>query len=173
VQIDDRMEIGVDVQELPGIGRRYEVLGERGGRVAVVLHHTGRRDVYAFERPRGDDDEDGDPDAVIELSDPQARKLGAILGGAYFKPAAVQELEAVIGDLLIEWVTLEELSPVVGISIEGLQVRQRTGMTIVAIIRDRTAIPMPEPSTVLEGGDRLVVVGRQRDFASFEELVKG
>lgn len=170
MQIDDGMEIGVDVQELPGIGRRYEVYGERGGSICVVLHHTGRRDVYAFERARADDEEP-EPRAVIELSDPQARKLGAILGGAYFKPAAVQEIEAVIGDLLIEWVTLEAASPVVGHSIEGLQLRQRTGMTIVAIIRDRHAIPMPDPSEVLEGGDRLVVVGRQEDFADFHDLI--
>lgn len=173
MQIDDRMEIGVDVQELPGIGRRYEVLGEHGGRVAVVLHHTGRRDVYTFERTPARDEEEDEPDAVVELSDPQARKLGAILGGAYFKPAVVQEIEAVIGDLLIEWVTLEELSPMVGRSIEALQVRQRTGMTIVAIIRDRRAIPMPQPSETLQGGDRLVVVGRQQDFAAFTELVEG
>jgi TrkA domain protein len=170
MQIDDRMEIGVDVQELPGIGRRYDVMGERGGRLAVVLHHTGRRDVYAYEH---EPDEDAEPNAMIELSDPQARKLGAILGGAYFKPPAVQEIEAVIGDLLIEWVTLEELSPVVGRSIQDLQIRQRTGMTIVAIVRGRTAIPAPEPIEVLEGGDRLVVVGRQRDFAAFTQLVEG
>jgi TrkA domain protein len=169
MQIDDRMEIGVDVQELPGIGRRYEVRGERGGSIAVVLHHTGRRDVYVFEKPREEED---DPDAVIELSDAQARKLGAILGGAYFKPAAVQEIEAVIGDLLIEWVTLDELSPVVGRSIETLQVRQRTGMTIVAIVRDRTAIPAPDPTEVLRGGDRLVVVGRQENFAAFRDMVE-
>jgi TrkA domain protein len=171
MQIDDRMEIGVDVQELPGIGRRYDVLGERGGRVAVVLHHTGRRDVYAFERQSADDD--GDPDAVIELSDPQARKLGAILGGAYFKPPAVQEIEAIIGDLLIEWVTLDELSPVVGRSIQDLQIRQRSGMTIVAIVRGTTAVPAPEPTEVLEGGDRLVVVGKQEDFSAFTRLVEG
>jgi TrkA domain protein len=173
MEIDDRMAVGVDVQKLPGIGRRYEVLGERGGRIAVVLHNTGRRHVYAFETPPDKADEDDHADAVIEFSDPQARKLGAILGGAYFKPAAVQEIEAVIGDLLIEWVTLEGASPVVGRSIEEIQVRQQTGMTIVAIVRDRTSIPAPEPSEILQGGDRLVVVGRQTDFGAFEALVKG
>lgn len=30
-------------------------------------------------------------------ADDQARRLGAILGGAYFKPAGVAEMEAVIG----------------------------------------------------------------------------
>jgi TrkA domain protein len=47
----------------------------------------------------------------VVLSDQQARKLGAILGGAFFKPAVVEELEAVFGTLLIDWVTLEEASP--------------------------------------------------------------
>jgi hypothetical protein len=38
----------------------------------------------------------------VELSDHQARKLGAILGGAFSKPAVVEEVEAVFDDLLID-----------------------------------------------------------------------
>lgn len=167
------MKVDIEVQDLPGIGRRYEVHGD-DGRIAVVLHHSGRRDVYAFERGgRADQDADDDnADAVVQMGDAQARQLGAILGGAYFKPSVVEEVEAVIGELLIDWITLEEGSPVVGKSIQALEVRPRTGMTIVAIVRGREAIPMPDPGEVLAAGDRLVIVGRRKDLSRFNELVE-
>ena len=58
-----------------------------------------------------------DQASTVELSDQQARKLGAILGGAFFKPALVEEVEAVFEDLLIDWVALEPTSPGVDKSI--------------------------------------------------------
>ncbi|MGH9210253.1 MAG: hypothetical protein ACRD2C_06170 [Acidimicrobiales bacterium] len=92
-------------QALPGIGHRYEFRSVDGGRVVVVVHHSGRRDLYVFA-------EGGhEPRAVMTLSDAQARTLGAVLGGAYFKPAIVEEIEEVIGGLLIDWVTLEARRP--------------------------------------------------------------
>src|SRR5215211_6904693 len=74
--------------------------GINGGRITVVIHHSGRRVVYGRNA-------DADQASAVELSDHQARKLGAILGGAFFKPAVVEEVEAVFEDLLIDWVALE------------------------------------------------------------------
>ena len=85
----------------------------------------------------------------MELTDQPARKLGAILGGAFFKPAVVEELEAVFGNLLIDWVTLGPASPGAGKTIGELQIRRRTGVTVVAIVRDNQAITVPEPSETL------------------------
>lgn len=149
-------------QELPGIGHRYEMRSADGGRVVAVIHHSGRRDVYVFGPGRRDE-----PQAVLSLTDTQARTLGAILGGAYFKPAVVEEIEAVIGDLLIDWITLEAQSPGVGSSIGDLQVRRRTGITVAAILRGHVPLIAPEPSEVLQAGDQLVVIGRQEDLPRF------
>jgi K+/H+ antiporter YhaU regulatory subunit KhtT len=78
--------------------------GINGGRITVIVHHSGRRVVYGRNA-------DSDQASAVELSDHQARKLGAILGGAFFKPAVVEEVEAVFDDLLIDWVALEPNSP--------------------------------------------------------------
>ena len=67
------------VDDLPGIGRRYQMTGSNGGRITVIVHHSGRRVVYGRNA-------DSDQASAVELSDHQARKLGAILGGAFFKP---------------------------------------------------------------------------------------
>lgn len=71
---------GVHVQELPGIGRRYDLdLGRTTDRVSVVVRNDRTRDLYVFG---GRTDE---PSAVIELTEEQAQKLGALLGGTFFE----------------------------------------------------------------------------------------
>ncbi len=111
-----RRLVGGDLTEstLPGIGQRYDLRASKNTTVAVVIHHSGRRDLYVLN---GADE----PLASVTLTDGQARTLGAILGGAFFKPAVVEEIEAVIGGLLIDWVTLEPESPGAGRTIAELR----------------------------------------------------
>ncbi|PZG18847.1 potassium transporter TrkA [Micromonospora craterilacus] len=70
---------GIYVQELPGIGKRYDVdLGSNTQRISIVVRRDGTRDLYVFAA--GADD----PVAVIDMSEEQARKVGALLAGTYF-----------------------------------------------------------------------------------------
>lgn len=158
---------GVSEQNLPGIGRSYTVTGVDGARVTVVVHHSGRRDVYVYGA-------DGAPDpTVLSLTDDQARRLGAVLGGAYFQPTIVSEVEAVIGELLIDWVTIRPDSPGAGRSIADLEIRRRTGMTVVAVLRGDETMLTPEPTSAVLAGDRLVVIGRREDLTRFLAHVVG
>ena len=49
----------VDLREsrLPGVGVKYTFLTAAGGRVSVIMHNDGQREVY-FYRRRDDDDRD-------------------------------------------------------------------------------------------------------------------
>lgn len=106
----DSGTLPVSVEDLPGIGRRYDVLGRDGGRLSVVIHRrSGEREVFAY----GPDEQQA-PAWAIRLSDEQARHLGSILGGAFFKTAPVEELEAILGDLTIDWLTVPAGSPFAG-----------------------------------------------------------
>jgi TrkA domain protein len=166
----DRRLLQADVveQDLPGIGVRYALEAVEGGTVCVTVHNSGRRDMYVLD-PKRDE-----PRAAVTLSDAQARTLGAVLAGAYFKPAIVDDIEAVVGTLLIDWVTLSAASPGVGRSIAELEIRRRTKMTVAAILRgDGEPIVAPEPTEILQTGDRLVVVGRQEDLGTFVRHVVG
>lgn len=153
-------------QDLPGIGRSYTFTGHGGTRVMVVLHHSGRRDVYVL--PAGQER----ATAIVTLTDDQARRLGSVLSGAYFKPSAVARVEAVIGGLLIDWATVRPDSPAAERSIAELEIRRRTRMTVVAIIRpDDTSVIAPEPHETIRAGDQLVVAGRPEDLPRFLDLV--
>lgn len=159
--------MSINEEELPGIGRRYEIIASRGQRVVLIIHHSGRRDLYIMDRHRDD------PECVVELTDDQARRIGAILGGAFFKPAVVEEIERVVGEFVVDWVTVAEDAAAVGRSIQDLQLRRRSGMSVVAIVRGKATITGPDPNEVLEVGDRLVVVGRREDVPQFLEIVLG
>lgn len=70
---------GVRVQELPGIGKRFDIdLGHSDNRISIVVRRDGARDLYVFNN-RSDE-----PTAVIELTEEQARKVGAVLSGTFF-----------------------------------------------------------------------------------------
>lgn len=71
---------GVHAQDLPGIGRRYDLdLGRSSERISVVVRNDRTRDLYVFA------DGGGEPAVAVELSEEQARKLGALLAGTFFE----------------------------------------------------------------------------------------
>lgn len=154
-------------QELPGIGKRYDQATE-DGLLSVVIHHSGRRDLYVTEKGGR-----SRVPTVVTLTDDQARRLGAVLAGAYFQPTVAQRIEAVVGGLVIDWVTMRTDSPGVERSIADLEVRRNTRMTIVAILRGDEVIVVPEPTEVLHAKDKLVVIGRPDDLPGFIRHVAG
>src|SRR5919108_605035 len=72
------MPVEVEETRLPGIGSKFTLRLDAGGRLAVILHNDGKRELYYF-RHAGDEE----PQAVITLDDDEARRLGAVVGGAY------------------------------------------------------------------------------------------
>jgi TrkA domain protein len=151
---------------LPGVGTKFSLELDHGGRLAVIQHNDGMREVYAFRRR--DDDE---PSAVITLDDDEARQLGAVLGGAYERPKIVEELEMALGELTIEWVPVPESSPAIGRSLADCAFRARTGITIIAILREPEPITGAQPGDVIQAGDTLVTVGKLGDYKAFRALL--
>jgi TrkA domain protein len=158
----------VDLREtrLPGVGVKYAFRTAQGGRLSVILHNDGQREIYFYRRP--DDDE---PTAVIELHDDEARQLGAIIGGAYERPKIVEELEMALGELQIEWIPVPDSSPAIGRTLAECGLRARTGVTVIAILREPEPISGAQPEDVIQEGDTLVAVGKAGQFAEFRRLL--
>jgi TrkA domain protein len=151
---------------LPGVGVKYSLGTAHGGRLAVIQHNDGMREIYFFRR-RGDDE----PSAVLQLEDDEARQLGAVIGGAYERPKIVEELEMVLGELAIEWVRVPDGSPAIGHTLADCGFRARTGITIIAILRDPEPISGAQPSDVVQTGDTLVTVGKLGQYREFRRLL--
>src|SRR5215216_4961817 len=159
----------VDLREtrLPGVGTKFTFRLDGGGRLAVILHNDGPRELYFF-RHAGDDE----PKAVIRLDDDEARQLGAVLGGAYERPKIVEELEMALGELTIEWVPVPDDSPMIGRSLADCAFRARTGITIIAILREPEPVSGAQPGDIIQAGDTLVTVGKAGQYRSFRELLE-
>ena len=158
----------VDLREtrLPGVGFKFAFRTAQGGRLSVILHNDGQREIYFYRR--ADDDE---PTAVIELHDDEARQLGAILGGAYERPKIVEELEMALGELQIEWIPVPDTSPAIGRTLADCGLRAKTGVTVIAILREPEPVSGAQPDDFIQKGDTLVAVGKAGQFPEFRRLL--
>jgi TrkA domain protein len=161
------MTIELRETRLPGVGVKYGFRTADGARLAVILHNDGDREIYFFRHP-----DDEDPRAVIRLDDEEARQLGAVLGGAYERPKIVEELEMALGELLIEWVQVPDSSPAIGRTLADCAFRARTGITIIAILREPEPVSGAQPDDVIQAGDTLVTVGKAGQYKAFRELLE-
>jgi TrkA domain protein len=152
---------------LPGIGVKYGLRLDAGGRISLIQHNDGKRELYWFRR--SDDEE---PTAVIGFDDDEARQLGAVLGGAYERPKIVEDLEMALGELMIEWVGVPDTSPLIGKTLAEAALRATTGITIIAILREPEPVSGAQPDDVIQQGDTLVTVGKAGQYAAFHRRLE-
>jgi TrkA domain protein len=158
---------GIREIDLPAIGKKFEVETRSGDHAAIIVHDNGRREFYVFS---GADREE--VKAAVTLEDEEARHLAAILGGLSYAPKALETARLAVDDLVFEWCKIEPGSPLVGHTIGELQVRQRTGATIIAEIDiEHKSIANPGPSQTITQGSTLVVVGERQHIQSFRGLL--
>ncbi len=160
------MPIELRETRLPGIGVKYGFRLTSGGRISLIFHNDGKRELYWFRRA-----DDEDPKAVITLDDDEARQLGAVLGGAYERPKIVEDLELALGELLIEWIPVPDTSPWIGKTLAEAGFRAKAGITVIAILREPEPVTGALPTDVIQKGDTLVTVGKAGSYAAFGRML--
>jgi TrkA domain protein len=160
------MPVHVEETRLPGIGSKFTLRLDAGGRLAVILHNDGKRELYFFRHAT-----DEEPQAVITLDDDEARQLGAVIGGAYERPKIVEDLEMALGELQIEWIPVPDDSPWIDHTLAECGFRAKTGITVIAILRQPEPITGAQPSDTIERGDTLVTVGKAGQYPEFRRLL--
>lgn len=151
--------VRVEETALPGVGLRHEFEVRAGGRVAVVTHRSGRREILAYESR--------DPDEARELlmlDEDESHTLAELLGGTQVTQHLADMFQHSLQGLSIEWITVPRPWHCAGRSIADLELRTRTGVSIVAIIRGSETIPSPGPEAQIEGDDTVVAVGTPEEL---------
>ncbi|SFT10926.1 cation:proton antiporter regulatory subunit [Sphingobacterium wenxiniae] len=151
--------------DLIGIGKKYQIETEAGDNMVVVIHDDGRRELYRSE------DDDSETHCVMTLSDEESRQVAGILGGLSYKPKALETIEVALDDLRIEWYKVEPSNDGVNKSIGELGVRQKTGASIIAAIRDDETIINPGPDYVISPGVTLVIAGKKSNIKLLKEIL--
>lgn len=154
--------------DLPGVGKKFEVELDDERRLIIVIHNTGRRELFVR------DDPDADAEKLFELSDRLARQVGTIMEGAYFQPIQTETSDTVLSDeTLIEWASVTNTSPLVGETLAETRVRQELGVSVIAIQRGDKTITNPGPDTRIEAEDTLVVIGSQEACRRLDDVISG
>lgn len=146
---------------LPGVGKKFEFDLEEGARIVVVIHNTGRREIFHK------DHEDADAERIFELTDEESRQFGTILEGAYFQPVSTQTVETLLDDeTLLEWIEIEEGADLEGRTLVGSELRQQTGASVLAVRRGSQTFASPEPEFEFQAGDTLVALGPEEGITA-------
>lgn len=82
--------------ELPGVGTRYDVELPKDKYLTIVIHSTGRREVYSKESP------DDDGELMLDLDEAESRMIAGILQGMYLLPEEAAGVESIFHELEIE-----------------------------------------------------------------------
>lgn len=143
----------VNETNLPGVGVRYDFETKAGDQLGIIAHRTDRFDLLIYDRD--------DPDScstVLRLDAEDAHTLTELLGGSQVAQSQI-DLQQALPGLTIDWVPISTDWSCSGHTIEELEIRSRTGVSIVSVVRDGETIAAPGPDFRLMTGDTAVVVG--------------
>ncbi len=152
--------------DLPGIGKKYQIDTDSGDKMVIVIHDDGRREVYHFE-----DDDPEESISQVTLADEEARQIASIIGGMTYKPKALETIQVSLEELVIEWCKVEPFYQCINKSIAELQVRQRTGATILAFIEKGKQKINPGPNDMLREEMTVVIAGERQQIKEVKELL--
>lgn len=154
--------------ELPGIGHKFEIITKDNEKVVIVIHDDGRREIYHF-----DEDDHDESISSVTFSDSEARQVAAIIGGMTYKPKALETVEMAFDDFVIEWFKVEQGAPAVNKSIGEIDIRNKYGITVLAIVKKNLKkILNPGSDAMIEPGDTVIVSGERSELkAVIKELL--
>lgn len=152
---------------LPGVGVRYDFTTRAGDQVGVIAHRSGRFDFLVYDK--------NDPDscaAALQLTAEDAHTLTDLLGGSQVSES-MQRMQQSLSGLTIDWVPIHAGWACAGKTIREIGVRAKTGVSIVAVMRNGETIPSPDADFRLMAEDTAVVVGTQDGIRRTFELLQG
>lgn len=83
----------------------------------------------------------------------------------------LEQLRRARSALTIEWVNLPPDAPVVGLRVGDSRIREETGVSIAALIRDDQAVSNPGPDELLSAGQSVAIVGSEEQRAAFRRFI--
>jgi voltage-gated potassium channel len=100
---------------------------------------------------------------------------GRRLAHLILSPEVVDFFDTVIRrdeeSLNLEGIKVPDGAKVVGQTLASLDVLDRTGASILVILRAKNVLPNPDPETVLQSGDQLLVLGTAEELDALQTMI--
>ncbi len=107
---------------------------------------------------------------IEPFMDEVRHELYAPLYEAHHEYKTMAQLRRATRSLALNWVTLPEDSPLHGQTIRALQIRGRTGASVVGVMRGGALHPNPSADYQFAPGDRLAIMADVDQFTTFQEM---
>ena len=75
------------------------------------------------------------------------------------------------GSMEIKWFRIPVESPFIGQTLANVNLRARTGASVVAILREGALLANPKSMTIFEAGDRVGLIGDEEEIKKVEQLL--
>lgn len=150
---------------LPGLGTQQDFTTRSGRRVGLITYRDGHLELIVGSQ--------GDPDKVatsVDLTTEETSTLANLLGAPHLVSQLSEQHREVTG--VDTWqIPVSSSSPYDGRPLGDSEMRTRTSASIVAVVRDGTVHPSPQPSFVFAGGDLVVIVGTADGLRAAEGIL--
>ncbi len=147
--------------ELPGVGTKYWKKLENGTTLTIIRHDSGRFEIaYSGQ-------ESEIPEYYSEVTEEEAIEIGSVLAQKVHQKI-VEKMDILVKNLIIEWFKVP--SGYESRTIGDIQIRKKTGVSVVAILREKETIPGPGPQDNILPQDVLLIVGKKESIEAFKRL---
>ena len=165
------LKMQMKVTDLPGVGKKLSFLNSEGKMMVLIIHHTGKRELYFFEDP--DDDE-----AVFsfDLSSEDTKQIAAQMLGATFDSVESQKLERINmarKQVIVEWLEPTTYKSLIGMSFKNVNKALPNGVTLIGLFRNDDFIVDPDEQSLVEKKDTLMIVGKSEVVSEFIRQLAG
>lgn len=151
---------------LPGLGMQQDFTTRSGHRIGVITYRDGR-----FELIVSDHEEPDKVAASVALTTAETSTLANLLGAPQLV-AQLNEQQSEVAGITTWQLSVGPGSPYAGRTLGDTEMRTRTSVSIVAVVRDGTVHPSPRPDFQFSAGDLVVVVGTAKGLRAASEILE-
>ena len=83
----------------------------------------------------------------------------------------LQELLDASNSIEIKWIRLQPESPLIGQTLAAVNLRSRTGASVVGILRNSQLMANPKSMTIFQAGDRIGLIGDKEEIEAAEKVL--
>ncbi|MFD0556860.1 potassium/proton antiporter regulatory subunit (CPA2 family) [Stackebrandtia endophytica] len=150
---------------LPGIGIRYNFTTESGQEIGVICHVSGNREIVVYET-----DDTDKVRCTTPLGIEEAHHLSDLLRNVVTADQVAKLTDSVNG-VNVTRIEIDERSPFAGQFLNPAELADRTGASVIAVIRGGEV--MADPAVKLRVGDRVVAAGKGKPITKLTAVLTG